>query len=194
MDHNEHVTNGPLGKLLADKEGLDLQEAILLHTGSSPGATYFRGSKPIDGLWVLDDLDIGNVCIMPFRYGIGDHRDYILDTPLKLLVGENPIKIVRPAGRHLNSKLLGCSKAYIKSLEDNIINHQLLERLHKAHTGAYSENKRSRKVIIIDKEGKAYMRHTKKVCRKLKCCRIPFSPEAVLEESARSKTRPAFVR
>ena len=50
MDYNEHVTNGPLGKLLADKEGLELREAILHHTRSSPGATFFRGSKPIDGL------------------------------------------------------------------------------------------------------------------------------------------------
>jgi hypothetical protein len=115
---------------------------------------------------------------MPFGYGIGDHRAYILDIPLKALVGENPIKIVRPAGRCLNSKLPGCSKAYIKSLEDNILNHRLLERLHEAHTGEYSDSKRAKKVIIIDEEGNAYMRHAEKICRKLKCCRIPFSPEA----------------
>ncbi len=143
MDHNEHVTKGPLGKLLADKNGLDLQEAILHHTRLCPGATYFRGSKPIDGLWVSDDLDISNACIMPFGYGIGDHRAYILDVPLELLVGEDPIKIVRPAGRRLNSKLSGCSKAYIKSFEDNIVTHRLLERIHDAHTGAYPENERA---------------------------------------------------
>ena len=67
-----------------------------------------------------------------------------------------------------------------ESLEDNIVNHRLLERLHEAHTGAYSDSKRAQKVIIIDGEGKAYMRHAEKVCRKLKCCRIPFSPEAAL--------------
>jgi hypothetical protein len=117
---------------------------------------------------------------MPFRYGIGDHRAYVLDIPLEELVGENPIKIVRPAGRRLNSKLPGCNKAYVKSLEDNIVAHRLLERLHDAHTGEYSDSERAKKVIIIDKEGKAYMRHAKKICRKLKCCRIPFSPEAAL--------------
>jgi hypothetical protein len=180
LDHNEHVTNGPLGRSLADKDGLDLQEAVLQHTGSSPGATYFRGTKPIDGLWVSNDLDISNACVMPFGYGIGDHRAYVLDIPLEELVGENPIKIVRPAGRRLNSKLPGCNKAYIKSLEDNIVAHRLLERLHDAHTGEYSDSERAKKVIIIDKEGKAYMRHAEKICRKLKCCRIPFSPEAAL--------------
>jgi hypothetical protein len=50
MDHNEHVINGQLGKILADKDGPDLQEVIMQHTGMSPGATFFRGSKPINGL------------------------------------------------------------------------------------------------------------------------------------------------
>ncbi len=40
MDHNEHVINGPLGKELADKEGLDLHEAIVQHTVTSPGAKF----------------------------------------------------------------------------------------------------------------------------------------------------------
>jgi hypothetical protein len=33
-------------------------------------------------------------------------------------------------------------------------------------------------VIIIDEEGKAYMHRAEKICRKIKCCCIPFSPEA----------------
>ena len=48
MDHNKHVTNGPLGRELGDNNGLDLREAIIQHTGASPGATFFCGSKPID--------------------------------------------------------------------------------------------------------------------------------------------------
>jgi hypothetical protein len=31
---------------------------------------------------------------------------------------------------------------------------------------------------MIDKVGKKYMKHVEKVCRKIKCCRIPYSPEA----------------
>ena len=93
------------------------------HTGTSPGATFFRGSKPIDGLWVSNDLDISNACVMPFGYGIGNHQAFILDIPIESLVGENPVKIVHPAGRQLNSRLPGCSQAYIKSLEGNIRRH-----------------------------------------------------------------------
>jgi hypothetical protein len=115
---------------------------------------------------------------MPFGYGVGDHCAFILDIPIESLVGINPVKIVRPASRQLNSKLPGCSEAYIHSLEGNITRHRLLKRLHDAHTGRYLAEEKARRVIIIDKEGKAYMRQAKKKCRKIKCCRIFFSPEA----------------
>jgi hypothetical protein len=179
MDHNEHVINGQLGKALAEKDGPDLQEAIVHHTGTSPGATFFRGSKPIDNLWISSNLDISNACVMPFGYGIGNHRAFILD-PIKSLIGEDPVKIACPARRRLNSRIPGCSNAYIKSLKENIGRHWLLERSHDTHTGGYLAGERARRVMIIDEEGKAYMRHTEKICRKIKCCRIPFSPEAAI--------------
>ncbi len=73
MDHNKHVTKGALGKALGDRDRLDLHEAIIHHMGKSPGATFFRGSKPINGLWVSGDIDISNTCVMPFGHGVGDH-------------------------------------------------------------------------------------------------------------------------
>jgi hypothetical protein len=96
MDHNEHVIEGYLGRALTNKDGPDLNKAIMIHTGASPGATFFRGSWPIDSLWVSSDLDISNVCIIPFRFGVDNHRAFILDIPLELLVGVNPVKIIRP--------------------------------------------------------------------------------------------------
>ncbi len=96
MDHNKHVIEGNLSKALADRDGLDLREAVLQHMGNSPGATFFRGSKPIDGIWILSDIDISNACVMPFRYGVGDHCAFILEVPIQSLVGINPVKIVRP--------------------------------------------------------------------------------------------------
>jgi hypothetical protein len=111
MDHNKNVINGPLGKELADKEGLDLHEAIVQHMGASPGTTFFCGSRPINGIWVSSDLEISNASVMPFGYSIGDHHAFILDIPIQSLVGINPVKIVRPAGRRLNSRLPGCSQS-----------------------------------------------------------------------------------
>jgi len=94
MDHNEHAYDGMLGRALSDREGLNLREVILDTTGARTGATYFRGSHPIDGLWASEDLDISNACVMPFGYGVGDHRAFILDIPLESLVGTHPVRIV----------------------------------------------------------------------------------------------------
>ncbi len=99
---------------------------------------------------------------MPSGYGVGGHRAFILDIPIELLVGINPVKIVQPAGQCLNSRLPGCSQAYIDSFESNIRKHCLLERLHEVHTGVYSDTKQARQVIIIDEEGKAYMQWAEK--------------------------------
>ncbi len=120
MDHNEHVINGPLGKELGDRNGLDLQEAVVQHTGTSLGATFFQGSKPIDGIWVSNDLDISNACVMPFGYGVGNHQAIVLDVPLESVIGMDPVKIVQPVGCQLNSRLASCCKTYIESLESNI--------------------------------------------------------------------------
>jgi hypothetical protein len=78
------------------------------------------------------------------------------------LIGVNPVKIVKPVGRWLNSRLAGCCKAYIKSLEANITCHCLLECTYNAHTGTYSEEVRANRIIVIDEEGKAYMRRAEK--------------------------------
>jgi hypothetical protein len=115
---------------------------------------------------------------MPFRYRVGNHQAFILGITLESLVGENPTKIVRPVSRKLNSKLPQCGKAYINSFESNIIRHWLLERLNDAHTRMYTPEERAGKVMKIDEEGKAYMQHAEKICRKIKTCKIPFSPEA----------------
>jgi len=85
-----------------------------------------------------------------------------------------------PVGRRLNSKLPGCCKTYIASLESNITRHRLLERLYDAHTGTYTHDERARKIILINEEGKVYMRRAEKICRKIKCCRIAFSPEVAI--------------
>jgi hypothetical protein len=94
MDHNEHVYDGLLGRALSNREGLNLNEVILDTTGMRTGGTYFRGSQPVDGLWVSTDLDVSNACVMPFGYGVGDHRAFILNIPLESLIGIHPVRIV----------------------------------------------------------------------------------------------------
>jgi hypothetical protein len=110
MDHNKHTYDGPLGRVLLDPGGLALQEAVLKHTGKRTCATFFWGSKPINGLWVMSNIEIANACVMPFGYGIGDHQMFILDITLESLVGRNPTKVVRPVSWQLNSKVPSCGE------------------------------------------------------------------------------------
>jgi hypothetical protein len=88
--------------------------------------------------------------------------------------GKQPTKIVRPASWRLNSKVPNCINAYNKY----IVLHCLIKKLHKVHVRNWTQEEKERRVCKIDREGKEYMKYTKKVCRKIKCCRIPFSPEA----------------
>jgi hypothetical protein len=178
MDHNEYTYNGPLGRALADTSSLGLQEAVLKHTGRQTGATFFRGSKLIGGLWISRKIEIANVCGMPFGYGVGDHCLYMLDIMLKSLIGKRPTKIVRPASGRLNSKIPLCVDAYNKSLEDNTVRHRLIEKLHEVHVSNWMQQEKACRVCLIDRVGKEYMKHAKKVCKKIKCCWIPYSLEA----------------
>jgi hypothetical protein len=92
MNHNEHTYDGPLGSALADMSNLGLREAVLHHTGTQMGATFFRGSKPINGLWVSSDIDTANVCIMLFGNGVGNHCMFVLNVTLESLIGKMPTK------------------------------------------------------------------------------------------------------
>ncbi len=163
---------------MANTSGLALKEAVLQQTGKCTGATIFRGSKPIGGLWVSSKIKTANVCVMHFRYGVGDHQMFVLDIILESLIGKRPTKIVRPASCRLNSKISHCIDAYNKSLEDNIVRHCLIEKLHEVHVSNSMQQDKMMRVGSIDKAGKEYMKHAEKVCRKIKCCWIPFSPEA----------------
>jgi uncharacterized protein (UPF0332 family) len=181
MDANQHVYNGPIGKLLTDENGLMMEEAVLKCTGKQTGPTYFRGTRPIDGCWVTSDIEIVNACVMPVGFGVGDHRMFFLDVTTASFVGQCPPKIKRPDVRRLNTKIPSCPERYIAKLESNMDKNRLLHRLHQSHTrDDLTATERSALIEKIDAESKAYMLNAEKKCRRIKCGRIKFSPEASL--------------
>jgi hypothetical protein len=50
MDANENIYRGELGPRLTELDGLGMKEVVGDFTVQQLGATYFRGSKPIDGV------------------------------------------------------------------------------------------------------------------------------------------------
>ena len=69
-----------------DLHGLGMKEVVGEFTARKLGATYFRGSVPIDDIWATSDVTVANVCVMPVGYGVGDHRLFVVDFATTLLV------------------------------------------------------------------------------------------------------------
>ena len=73
LDANEDIYKNAIGKALTEEGTLAMKEVVGEFTGKPIGSTFFRGSKPIDGIWAISDITISNAAIMPVDYGIGDH-------------------------------------------------------------------------------------------------------------------------
>jgi hypothetical protein len=178
MDANEDIYRKSIGKALTSVEGLAMKEVVGSFTGKPIGATYFRGSKPIDAIWATADIQVAGACIMPAGFGIGDHRLFVIDFVASSLVGEAPRKIVRAQARRLNCKIPGAIEKYNTRLESKIRNHRLLERIGEVHRSSETPADKKRRLDVIDDECKAYMKNAEKRCRRIKSGVIPFSPEA----------------
>jgi hypothetical protein len=99
LDANEDIYKKSIGKALTDPEGLNMSEVVGTFTGEKLGATYFRGSKPIDGIWATQDVTIMGACVMPAGFGVGDHRLFVVDIQMASMIGNSPPKIVRAPSR-----------------------------------------------------------------------------------------------
>jgi hypothetical protein len=100
LDANKNIYRGELGRELTDLHGLGMKEVVGDYTTWQLGATYFRGSAPIDAVWVISNVAVVNACVMPVGYGVGDHCLFVVDFATALLVGTGcSQQIVRPALR-----------------------------------------------------------------------------------------------
>jgi hypothetical protein len=180
LDANKNIYRGELGRRLTKLNGLSMKEVVGEFTARQLGATYFRGSEPIDGVWTTGGITVTNACVMPVGFGVGDHQLFVIDFATTTLVGSGATKVVRPALRKLNIKINGCADRYNKSLCQNILRHQLLERMVAAALSGAPKEEMAQTLNKLDQEGEAYMKHAEKQCRRLKPGRIPFSPEASL--------------
>ena len=84
-----------------------MKEVVGSFTRQQVGATLFRVSKLIDGIWATLDLVVTNACIMPVGYGVADHRLFVVDFNAASFVSEHPPTIGRSAARKLNTVIEG---------------------------------------------------------------------------------------
>ena len=180
LDTNEDIYNKSIGRILTEREGLAMSEVVGDFTCQKVGATYFRGTTPIDGVWATSDVTVVGACVMPVGYGVGDHRLFIVDFLKSCLVGACPPHIIRAAARRLNSRIPNVAEKYSEIFEQLVIEHKLIERLGEAHESSSVAQIVNENIDKIDKESKQYMAHAENKCRKIKSGKIPFSPESTL--------------
>jgi hypothetical protein len=180
LDANKHIYKKSIGKALTDIKGLAMKEVVGEFTRTPIGSTFFRGSKPINGVWATSDIAVCNAAIMPAGYGIRDHQLFVIDFSTMDIIGKSPPKIVRPMSRCLHTKIPCVAAEYARISENKILKHRLIERTGTAHTNSRSRRKAAKCLNQLDDEFGDYMHHADKKCQKIKSGRIPFLPEASL--------------
>ena len=116
-----------IGKTLNSADDLRMKEAISYFTGKKLGATFFRGTRPIDGVWHTPDVIVTGACVMPAGYGVGDHRLFVINFLTSSLVGLTPPCIVRSQALRLNTKIPLAAEKYVDKFENNINQHNIVQ-------------------------------------------------------------------
>ena len=178
LDANENIYTKRIGHALTAVDGLAMREVVGDYTGRQIGATYFRGSQPIDGVWATRDIEILNACVMPVGYGMGDHRCFVIDIATASMVGRSPVKVKRLNARRLNTKLPKVLESYNKLLEQDLQRHKADEDHRRAYLASTKEEAK-KALDASERKSKQAMAHAERRCRKIKSGRIPFSDESV---------------
>jgi hypothetical protein len=115
MDANEDIYRKSLRKSLTRTDGLNMLEVVGEFTGKRIGPTFFRGSKPVNGVWATPDIAVTHACVMPAGFGVGDHCLFVVDFQETSLIGEAPHWIKRFSSRRLNTKVSsGATQGYLQ--------------------------------------------------------------------------------
>ena len=143
-----------------------MKEVVGEFTQKPVGMTFFRGSKPIDGVWATSDITVCNAAIMPAGYRIGDHQLFVINFASQDIIGDLAPKVVRPASRRLNTKIPWAAEKYAELLEQKNAKHRVIERLGRANSKSRSKRSFTRSLNQLDKELGQYMRYAEKSAAK----------------------------
>jgi hypothetical protein len=181
LDTNEDIYKKPLGKSLTDIDGLAMKEVIGEFTRTPVVTLFFRGSKPIDGVWVTADITVCNASIMSAGYGIGDHQIFVINFASCDIIGNTAPKVIRAASRRLNTKAPRAMADYAKnSKRENHSTQANQEGWQSPHQVQVQTLHPHRQLNKLDKKLGQYMWYAEKKCHKIKFGHIPFLPELSL--------------
>ena len=139
--------------------------------------TFTGGYKPIDGVWVLVELEIGGFKILPFLESVGNHRTMGFDVSTQLLIGEFKHWVVRAACRRLNIKTASLSR-YNAVLKRLMTAHKIEERLDAIIDVIVDDKPTAAQKTQMDGLDGQFMElqtHAERKCRKILKPELQFS-------------------
>ena len=128
MDSNKHVLTGKFHREIL-RTGLDLEEFTHKCWGAHQPYTHINGSIPINGGYKSPEIEVLNVCMLPFLDSPGDHCAFIIDISTRSFLGEFQYKVCCMISRRLITSHQGLVNEYNRIVNDQFDQHRIIERL-----------------------------------------------------------------
>ena len=114
LDANETIKNENLTRSIRSDPKLNMKDPVRERALKDGPATWFRGTKQIDGVFFTPDMDFCGARFIHFWSGMGDHNAVVVDIPHYYLLGEQLLKVIRLEARRLQLGLTGPKRWYLQ--------------------------------------------------------------------------------
>jgi hypothetical protein len=180
MDANKHVLNRKFHKALTSA-GLNMDEFTHKCWGLNEPYTHINGSTPINGGYKSSEIEVMNICMLPFLDSPGNHRAFIIDVSTRLLLGEFRYKICRPVSHRLITSQQSSVDEYNRIVREQFARHRIVERLDAVdrmtrYCGFPSPNFLRAMIIKLYQQMTEIRVHAEKKCRKILQPDSDYSP------------------
>ncbi len=180
MNVNEHVLHRKLNKALS-RTGSDLAEFTHKCWGASQPYTHINGSIPIDGGYKSPEIEVLNICMLPFLNSLGDHQAFIIDISTRSLLGKFCYKVCWSVSCWLITSQQSSVNKYNRIVCEQFALHQIDERLDAVdkmtrYCGFPSPNFLWAMIIKLYWQVTEIRVHAEKKCRKILHLDSNYSP------------------
>ena len=176
-DWNEHIQRPALQEWMAL---FNLKEAVTSIQEGQPPPTYQRGSDPIDGIFVSEELVPSKSGYLEFGEIPGDHRGIWIDIPNQSVLGYNMNDIPRHKARRLKLDDPRVVQKYLQILDKIFKQNQVFSRLKELKQTCSKQSTPTPEVLNeyeeLDKLRYQCMKLAERKCRKFKCGGVLWSP------------------
>jgi hypothetical protein len=92
---------------------LNTKETVYDQAPDNGPKTWYRGTEPIDRVWVLYNIVIMSAAYLQFDEELGDHIPVVVDIVMMLVLGSNRRRVLPKLARQINTKVGRVYKVYM---------------------------------------------------------------------------------